>query len=448
VHPPKIQVEAAAAPAALSPGYVLAANFYDLSNGPMVGQSGPMLLDRQLRPVWFRPVPKNMVASNLSAQTYRGQPVLSWWQGIVTSTGATETGQVVVVDRNYRTVATLAAKNGWIITLHEFLIDGDHAWVTANRNVPMNLTKYGGANNGALTDSAVQEYSLSTGKLLYSWDAYDHISLSDSHALPPTNGFPWDAYHVNSIDLEGSGKVLVSMRDTWAAYEIDVPSGRIEWTLGGKRSSFRFGPNADFQWQHDVTFANGNVTLFDDHCCQITGSGTYLSPEGPSRGLVLHLDLASKTAKLVQEYRHDPEAHAAYMGSVQRTANGNAVIGWGAAPYISEYSSDGRVVLDGKLPSPDLTYRALVAPWVGVPHQPPAVAVRRDAGRTTVYASWNGSTLLASWRVLAGSSLSTVARAAKSGFETTIRVPGTPRVVEVQALDRSGKVLATSKPAS
>jgi hypothetical protein len=390
-----------------------------------------------------------MVASNLSVQTYRGQPVLAWWQGVVTSTGATESGEVVVVDRNYRTVATLTGQDGWILTLHEVLIDGDHAWVTANRNVPMNLTKYGGANNGALTDSAVQEYSLSTGKLLYSWDAYDHISLSDSHALPPTNGFPWDAYHVNSIELEGNGKVLVSMRDTWAAYQVDVPSGRIEWTLGGKHSSFRFGPNADFQWQHDVALRNGDVTLFDDHCCQITGSGTYLSPEGPSRGLVLHLDLAAKTARLVQEVRHDPEAHAAYMGSLQRAAKGNFVVGWGAAPYISEYSSDGRVVLDGKLPSPDLTYRALVEPWVGTPHTRPSAAARRENGRVTVYASWNGSTEVAAWRVLAGSTaagLAPVARAAKSGFETAIRVAGRGPVFEVQALDRTGRVLATSSP--
>jgi MFS family permease len=443
VHPPKIQIEAAAAPAALAPGYVLAANFYDVSNGPMVGQSGPMILDQQLRPVWFRPVPKNLVSSNLSVQTYRGKPALSWWQGVVTSTGATESGEFVVVDRNYRTVATLTGKDGWILTLHDFQIVGDDAWVTANRNVPMNLTKFGGANNGAIVDSAVQEYSLSTGKLIYTWDAYDHIPLSDSHALPPTNGFPWDAYHVNSIDLESKSSMLVSMRDTWAAYQVELPNGRIEWTLGGKHSSFRFAAGAGFQWQHDVALAHGAVTLFDDHCCEITGAGTYLSATGPSRGIVLHLDLARKSVQLVREFRHDPDAHAAYMGSLQRTANGNAVIGWGAAPYISEYSGDGHVVLDGKLPSPDLTYRALVEPWVGIPHGRPAAAVRRVDGATTVYASWNGSTQVASWRVLSGSEQ--VAHAPKSGFETAIHVPGDHSVFEVQALDRAGRMLSTSR---
>src|SRR6185312_14398956 len=84
LHPPKIRLDAAAAPQALSPGYILTANFYDLSNGPIVGQSGPMILDNQFRPVWFRPVPKDVVASNLSLQRYQGEPVLAWWQGVVT----------------------------------------------------------------------------------------------------------------------------------------------------------------------------------------------------------------------------------------------------------------------------------------------------------------------------------------------------------------------------
>ncbi len=109
----------------------------------------------------------------------------------------------MIVDQHYRTVATLKATDGWVLTLHEIVIRGNDAWVTANKNIPMNLSKYGGAYNGALIDSAVQEYDLTTGKLVRSWDALDHIPLGDSQATLPTNGFPWDAYHVNSIDVPG-----------------------------------------------------------------------------------------------------------------------------------------------------------------------------------------------------------------------------------------------------
>ena len=56
-------------------------NFYDLNEPPIVGQSGPLILDRQLQPVWFQPVPEQVVAANLSLQSYHGKPALAWWQG-------------------------------------------------------------------------------------------------------------------------------------------------------------------------------------------------------------------------------------------------------------------------------------------------------------------------------------------------------------------------------
>ena len=49
------------------------------------------------------PVPESVVASNLSLQTYAGKPALAWWQGRVTNTGATETGEDVVVNQHYQT---------------------------------------------------------------------------------------------------------------------------------------------------------------------------------------------------------------------------------------------------------------------------------------------------------------------------------------------------------
>ena len=66
--------------------------------------------------------------------------------------------------------------------------------------------------------------------------------------------------------------------------------------------------------------------------------------------------------------------------------------------------------------------------------------------QTVVYASWNGATEVASWRVLAGDSptaLKPVATAGKAGFETELAV-GKQRFVAVQALDRTGHGLATS----
>ena len=72
-------------------------------------------------------------------------------------------------------------------------------------------------------------------------------------------------------------------------------------------------------------------------------------------------------------------------------------------------------------------------------------------GGATAFASWNGATDVASWRVLAGpapSALSVVAQAPRSGFETAIALPaGAPGpFMTVQAIDRAGAVSGTAAP--
>lgn len=453
LHPPKLKrYEAPGAAGKLAGGYIFTANFYDLNEPPMLGQSGPLILSSQLQPVWFKPVSEKVVASNLSLQHYKGKPVLAYWQGVVSKTGDTESGEYVVVNQHYETVARLKGVDGWKLTLHELIIDGEDAWVTANKDIPLNLSKWGGAYNGALTDSAVQEYNLRTGKLIRSWDALKHLPLSDSHALLPTNGFPWDAYHVNAIDLTGKGTFLVSMRNMWAAYLVNMSTGKVEWTLGGRKSSFKLGPNAEFQWQHDVRLRRGNVvTMFDDHCCQLESGGKYVKASAPSRALALKLNMSTHTATFLAQYGRSLGLETDYMGSMQPLSNGNVFVGWGSKPYLSEYAHSGKLLMEGELPGSDLSYRATLHQWVGTPSYPPTGAARVGSGRTTVYASWNGATQVASWRVLAGSSsgpLKPVASHGSSGFETAIPLSGGYRRFEVQALNAAGRPIGVSKPFS
>jgi EmrB/QacA subfamily drug resistance transporter len=445
LHPPKLQLQLPAPPGHALPGYIMAANFYDLNKPPMVGQSGPLMLDGNLDPVWFRPVPKDQVAANLHAQTYDGKPVLTWWQGEVTPTGLIDSGEFVIVDNRYRPVAKLKGKDGWVLTLHSMVIQGHEAWVTANKNISADLSRYGGVSSGVYVDSAVQKYDLRTGRLLYNWRASDHIRFSDSQTQPPPNGFPWDAYHVNSIAPAPGGRVVVSMRNTWAGYLIDPASDRIVWELGGKHSDFDIPSNAKFLWQHDIEMhPNSVVSLFDNHCCEITGAGEYLEAKAPSRGLVLRLDEARHSATKVSEFNHGSTFKSQYMGNVEDLPNGDRFIGWGQVPYISLFSKDGKPLFDGAFPEPNMSYRSYVQRWVGRPLGGPVGAARVRGGRTTVYASWNGATEVASWRVLAPAK---VAERKRTGFETAIPVNGSVGgAVRVQALDAKGRVLGTSKP--
>jgi hypothetical protein len=139
------------------------------------------------------------------------------------------------------------------------------------------------------------------------------------------------------------------------------------------------------------------------------------------------------------------------MGSTQRLANGGAFVGWGSQPNFSEYGGSGQLLLDVVLPKPDISYRATLEPWVGLPLYPPEGAARGAGAKTTVYATWNGATRVASWRVLAGSSagaLSAVTTFGKAGFETTIPVQGSYDAFKVEALDVGGRVIGTSRPFS
>jgi hypothetical protein len=452
LHPPKIRTDTATDTGKLAPGDFLVANLKDLTKTttPLVGEGGPLILDSHLQPIWFEPIGVNAVATDLRAQTYEGKPVLSWWQGVINSSGVTQSGEDVVVDQHYRRVATLTGKDGWVISEHEIVISGHDAWVTSYKNVPMDLTPYGGAANGVLSDAAVQEYDLRTGRLLSTWDALAHIPLTASETRPPPiPSVPWDAYHVNSVQLIGSGSFVVSFRNTWAGYLVTINTGAIQWVLGGKDSTFTFGPNAQFQWQHDVELHPGGVvSIFDDHCCAILGPAKFAPPTGPSRGLVLKLDTTNHVASLRAQYSRGSTFNAAFLGDTQLQPDGNVLVGWGSQPVFSEYSASGKLLLDAVLPHPDLTYRVYLSNWVGLPSFPPNGAVRNQRGKSTVYASWNGDTQVVAWKVLAGPNakhLTSVATRAKRGFETSIRLNTSYKVFKVQALDTNGHVLRTSR---
>jgi Arylsulfotransferase (ASST) len=459
LHPPKLHTDQPTQSKKLDPGYFFLGAFKNLTQTqPMNGQAGPLLLDNHLQPVWFRPDcvsgcgSQDIWTQNLGEQTYKRQPVLTWWQGALSPVGVTESGTDYVVNEHYRTVATLHGADGWIIDSHELIITGNNAWASVTKNVPVDLTAYGGSAHGSVIDTAVQKYDLRTGALLDTWDPLSHVPLSDSYTRPNPSGAPWDAYHLNSIQV-GSGTFLAGFRNTWSAYMVNAATQATQWILGGKRSSYVFGPGAAFSWQHNVLLHPGNiVSVFDDACCAITGvkNGTaqFGPPNGPARGLVLKLSPTTHTASVVAQYTRGPKFEVAFTGSTQLLPSSNVVVGWGSTPYFTEYSKAGKVLLDAVWPKIDLSYRAeLVQNWVGTPFFAPAGAVRVRRGKPTVYASWNGATQVARWQVLAGHDakhLSLVASKGRSGFETAIRLKRGYKLYKVRALDAKGHVLRTS----
>lgn len=471
LHPPKLIVKTHKS--GLAAGDFLVASLpNEAAPGKMTGEGGPLILDNSLHPVWVHSVGTRVGAANLQQETYEpcgaascAEPVLVWWQGVVNSHGVTTRGQVFVVDQHYHPVATLSAHSPWIISLHDASIIGHNIWVTVYRTVKnQNLSKYGGAKKAPVLDVALQEYNLSSGKLLKTWDALNpghraNLPLSSSLQPPPPasqgkHGAVWDAYHLNSVQALPDGNLVVSMRNTWGVYLINPTTGKILWTLGGKHSTFKLGHGAKFAWQHHAEIVgsaptgvgtNVELTVFDDNCCKIKSNGSLAAPNGPSRGLALRLNTVTNKAAVIVSYKHHPVLNTAFLGSMQLLPHGNALVGWGSLPYFSEYSKSGKQILDVKWPGKDESYRALFTnTWVGTPYYPPVGAAKKG----TVYASWNGATEVAKWKVFAGTSashLKPVGSHARSGFETAIKLSKTYKVYEVQALDSHGNVLGTSK---
>jgi hypothetical protein len=182
------------------------------------------------------------------------------------------------------------------------------------------------------------------------------------------------------------------------------------------------------------------ITIFDD------GAGPPIVHRR-SRGITLRLDFAHRSASLVLQDEHQPGLLAEYEGSLQPLPNGDQFVGWGGIPYLTEFNSKGRPVFDAHFVGANSSYRAFRLPWSGMPLTRPSVSARVDRGTTTVYASWNGATRVARWRVLGGGSPTTlkpVAGGRRTAFETAVRLPHHEAYVAVQPLDRRGHVLGTS----
>jgi hypothetical protein len=404
-------------------------------NGPV--QNGPMILDPQGRLVWFQPFPiqTNTLITDFRVQNLYGQQVLTWWQGNTANGQGRGTG--VILNRDYQEIAIVSAGNGLDMDLHEFLItpQGD-AYVVAS--APVSLP---GVRKPAI-DSVVQEIDIKTGLVLFEWHALDHIPLWQSYFTPKYPGFIFDPYHVNSIAIARDGNLIVSSRNTSTVYKIDRLTGKVMWSLGGKASTFKMGAGTSTWGQHDALVqADGSLTIFDD------GAGPP-TVHPYSRGIREALDPRHKTTRLIKEYDHSPDISADFEGDVQPLRDGNVFLGWGQQPFFSEDNAAGQQIFDARFNVPTTTYRAYRFRWSAQPPTSPALAAALEGnGLATLYASWNGATDVAAWRLLAGSTatgLAPVGRTTWSGFETAVAAPSPGPYFSVQALGSGGQVLASS----
>lgn len=422
--------------------------FLDAQNS---GQNAAYMLSPRGDLLWYQPTgSKSQFVRNVRVQSYHGQPVLTYWQGRAVSPPSAGRGVDYMLNEHYQLIHRVRPGNGYRrqgADSHDFVLGHERSKATAFITIffptQANLTSIGGPPNGPVYDWIVQEVDIATGKVLWEWHALGHVPVADSYAHYAP-GIRYDYFHLNSIQQLPDGNILISSRNTWSVYLIDKKTGKILWTLGGKQSSFKMEHRTHFEWQHDATLLkHGRLTLFDDAAAPREAR--------QSRALELHISKTKHRVTLLHAFKHSPPVLATSQGSVQRLSNHNVFVGWGTAPYFSEYTPSGKQLFDGSFRGTVATQRAYrFNDWIGHPLQQPALAVRSSntAGQYLVYASWNGATQVAKWQVLASSDeagpFAKLGRPASwSGFETMIERPRAS-YFKVEALDSRGDVLGTS----
>lgn len=413
-----------------------------------VGPNGIMVLNPAGKLVYWHQTPGE-AAADFQRVTYEGRKALAWWQGKVTEAAFGE-GEGVIANSSYEPVAHIKAGNGLGADIHELYITPQgQAWIDAYEPVCRPTCD---ENTPPMIDAVAQEIDIHTGLVMWEWHALSRLDPEAETEAIPVNGV-FDPFHLNSVQPLPSGRVLLSMRDTSGVYDVDMETGNVVWQIASKKSSFALGPHAKFYFQHNAILYGrglGMLSLFDDRA----GPPLY----GPSRGLILKLNYEKKKAIVSHQYERPGTLTSAQAeGGMQVMPHGKVMVSYGNTPFFSEFTLGGEpgkrgaLLFDAELPKGDGTYRVERFAWTGAPTTPPKAAAVRGAGESvSVYASWNGATKVASWRVLAGpdaSSLSTVGSAAWSDFETQVQVsvPGSDTTFEVQALDAEGHVLGTSE---
>jgi hypothetical protein len=329
--------------------------------------SGPEILSRTGKVIWFRPLPLGELATDFRTQTYRGKPVLTWCQ--LSGHGKRAKWTDYIYNNRYRRIGEVRAGNGFATDYHEFLITPwNTALITATRLVTVRLKSAGRAVSQKVIDDVVQEIDIGTGKVLFQWNTIGHVPLRDSEVPRPASpDTPWDWFHVNAVHLDTDRNLLINSRYTWTTYKVSRRTGKIIWELGGKQSTFTLraapGQVLDrageiFAFQHDPeALGNGVYTFFDD---EAAGTRALLQH---SRAVTVKLDLATRVATLIRSVNQPEGLLARAQGNAQTTRNGDMFVDWGVLPYISEFSPSGRLLLNVELPLGVSSYRAYRLPW-------------------------------------------------------------------------------------
>ena len=350
------------------------------------GQPYNMILDNNGFPVWYRRTPDRRRDFKVQPHNRLSMLVRNGGEAFI------------VMDSTYTIIDTLRAGAGYTTDEHEFqMLPDGHYLMIGHKEETVDMTQYlAGANpHATVYETAIQEFN-EKGELIFLWRAWDHYDIRDVELENLYGGyirFP----HMNAIDIDDDGNILVSCRHLSEITKIKRNTGEIIWRLGGAHNQFTFVNDElnGFRNQHDIrSLGNGHYTLFDN--------GNLHNPP-VSRAVEYVLDTLNMTATLVWEFRDTPDKYTSWMGNVQRLPNGNTLINWadGSLPKLTEVTPDGKKAFEMNFRDYIHTYRVYRFPWKGIA-KAPYLVVESGSDRVTLLFNKFGDNELDFYRIYGG----------------------------------------------
>jgi len=315
-----------------------------------------MILDNTGAPVWYK-------------RGSKGRDFKVQKNGMLTMVGG---GGFIGYDQNFNQIASFRAVNGYSTDDHDLQVLADGGYLLIGRRdetVDMRQYVQGGKPNATVHATVLQEFT-AAGELIFQWRAWDNFDIRQMENWSyddPLTGQSIRFPHMNSVDIDTDGHIVLSSKRISEITKIDRGSGEIIWRLGGDKNQFTLvnDPLGGFNVQHDIHVVGENrYTLFDNH---------WLHRTNESRAVEYEIDANDMTATLVWQYQENPPCESYHMGNAQRLCNGNTLINWveAALPKAAEVRPDGTKAFEMNWAQRDSkSYRVHRFPWQGIVERP------------------------------------------------------------------------------
>lgn len=355
-----------------SPGY-LYVNPHNVFH-PLNQPAYSIVMDHYGTPVYYKRFPVHTLDFNIQETGDISQFISTSAAGLGIGYGSFHT-----YDENMNPLDTFQMGNGYLAEMHDFQLfnDGSYLLFTYDAQiVDMSEIVEGGDPAATVMGAVLQELD-ADDNVVFEWSSWDHFDITDATPDVDLTGVFIDYCHINAVERDTDGNILMSFRNTDEFVKVNRATGEMMWRWNSNREDLNditfLNDEVGFSHQHDIRrLENGNLTCFDN--------GNLHGPPPYTRLLEYTVDEENMTAELVSVYPPEftPGSYFAFAtGSNSRQPDGNSTIGWGVGfgklPMVGEVTPDGQVTCEMFGVDTTSTYRVRKYPW-----QPTLFSLSKD----------------------------------------------------------------------